>query len=94
MKKILAVCLFLVSHYAVASNDVDEFLFAYGNMDKVGHRVFSDYRAYVVSECSRDVTVKELRSFSNSAVYMKLSSLLFMNGDQTPDYQSTLAIVT
>lgn len=94
MKKLLVVLLLLVSGHVAALDDVGAFLSAYEAMDKDGYQVVSDYRLHILSNCSRDVTVREIRLFSTSPMYFKLVSLHTMGIPQVKIYQSTFTEIT
>ena len=94
MKRIAIGLFFLGSSLAVAAGDVDAFLTAYGSMDKSGSEVMTEYRAQVQTKCTRDVSVEELKKFSNSALYFKLVALRATGASNAPEYHSGLASVS
>lgn len=94
MKRIVIGLFFLGSSLVVAAGDVDTFLTAYSTMDKSGFQVMTEYRSQMQTKCSRDVSVEELKKFSNTPLYMRLVALRTTGLSSGPEYQTALASVS
>lgn len=94
MKKLLFILVFLVSNSAFAGPEIDSYLSGIASMDKNTYQVLSDYRDRINTNCSRDVTILELRAFNTSEQYKKMAANLSVNTAPTPEYSLTLASIS
>lgn len=94
VKKLLLILVFLISNSAFAGPEVDSYLSGIAAMDKNEYQVLSDYRDRINTNCSRDVTIPELRAFNMSGQYAKMAANLTINSAPTSEYSSTLSSIS
>lgn len=79
MKRILLALALLASTSVFAQvQTVDEFLVAAKSMDELGYQILGTYRTLINKNCTREVTVLELRAFQTSAKFALISANLSM----------------
>lgn len=94
MKRLLFILVLLISNSAFAGPEVDSYLSGLAAMDKNAYQILSDYRDRINTNCSRDVTIPELRAFNMSGQYTKMAANLSVNTAPTAEYSSTLASIS
>lgn len=94
MKNLLLVLALLFSNAVFAGPEIDAYLSGIAATDKTTYQVLYDYRDRINANCSRDVTIQELRAFNMSWQYKKMAENVSIDKAPVPDYTSTLSSIS